>query len=147
MLVEKSQEELIQYMTPKDAEEYFTDTDAGEKWYFETAKEPLILWLGTLAGDLAGMAYITNCKDKYIDQSGLCIAGIRIYDGYRDKGYGTELSRELHNIYDEVPRKSTQFSMQIDNNAAFALGIKFGYRLKNEGIGGQTLVRKPPTLL
>lgn len=151
LLVEKSQEQHIEERTPKDADEYFTDPDAADKWYYTTAKEPLIVWLGSLTGDLAGIAWITNpdrLRKKQL--SAKSNFGVRVYEGYQEQGVATELSTEIHHRYDELPRSQVQFTTQTDNNAAFALAIKFGYKLDDQQVslqGNMTMVRRGRSLV
>lgn len=141
----KSQEEFMMQQTPLDAHLFSRGFEIADDWFRITAKKPLIAWLGTLTGDLAGIAWITNPNKDQHNTSGTSIFSAKVYEGYRQQGVGTILGAEVHRRYDEVSCASTQFTVRTNNNAAFSLGIKFGYKLDDEkgSTQGQiTLVRK-----
>lgn len=142
-LVEKSRQPHIEEMTPEDPEWKFRSPEKAAKW--GNRSNTICAWLGTAAGELAGIAWIENAY-KLSHPTGSRIFGVRIYDGFEDQKYGIALAEAVHQKLDSVgSRLPSQFMMDPRNNKGFSIGIHAGYRLdlNRSGIGKHMYVRNP----
>ena len=129
-LVENSRQPHILKWTPEDAERTFITQHSTERWGASSENPPLFVWLGNAANELAGIAFMINGQSRELGPPR--IFGARVYEGYLNRGLGTLLGLELHQRYDKSRSLSTRFYMPVQNNAAFALGLKLGYTLSND---------------
>jgi GNAT superfamily N-acetyltransferase len=135
-----SKQDHIRQWTPRDHDELFRSEKAVNEWYGNrfNGKDPLIVWLGNAAGELAGLAWVENIDRKR--SAALRIFGVRVYDGFREQGLGTALADEVHHVIDTKRRgMKTSYRMKRTNNAAFSIGVGLGYKLNLSGSGSQGL--------
>lgn len=141
-LVQKSQQAHITSMVPSDSGEKFRNIQKVEAWLEDRfpKSDPIIAWFGAAANELAGIAWIENAHVKA--NRGSRIFGVRVYEGYEDRGIGRELTSLVHEMFDQSrPNSKTQFTMVARNNKAFSVGARAGYRLQPSSNSTQLFVR------
>jgi hypothetical protein len=130
VVVNSQQDHIVKY-EPDDTDVIFNSISSVREWrrYRFDHDNPVRLWLGTAANQLAGIAWIENAHREKESR----LAGVRIYEGFEKQGYGTMLSEMVHEMYDKLtPPKETRFVMRPSNNAAFIIGaVKLGYKLSD----------------
>lgn len=131
-LIEKSKQPRIRDMNAEDADLKFTSVDNVLRWrkrHF-SQKNPMIAWLGTAAGELAGMAGMENANHR--SRGSVRLFWVRVYDDFDYFSNATELTTAIHERFDSHPyRSQSRFVMRSKDSNAFSVAIDAGYRLSD----------------
>ena len=145
-----SQQESIRRWAIEDSRGPFRSMHSIEEWATMVERPPLIVSLGAAANKLAAVAWITSigCETLLPRRQ----FGIRVYEGYQEKGIGTVLGAEIPLQHAEIETSQTSFDIANNNNRMFALGTRLGYRLDNgmgttKISGRMTMVKPAPDLI
>lgn len=120
-IAEMASEDLSNFSSVKNAKRWF-DSQIGEN-------DHLFLWLGSSAGRLAGLAWISGLNGSTITTE----FGVRVYRGFEGQGVATRLGQEVHRRYDNMNTgRPIIFKTPTGNNAAFVLTtLKLGYNIRH----------------